>query len=77
MKAKLPKEIRITVCHSAGPEFALALPGTLHRVVAPPKDYLESQTGLWIMGITKPIKLYVGEYTPVEPQKTAESTPLL
>lgn len=59
----IPKEITITRCNAVGPQFENLTPGSKHMVIEPPHGYLNSHSGVWVMGIGEPVKVLRGEYT--------------
>ena len=62
-KAPKAKQIKITTgIHATGRQFANLIPGTVHDVVATPKDDSGRLAGVWVMGVGEPVKVLVGEY---------------
>lgn len=54
-------KVRITEhFHAFGPEFNNIKPGQIHEVV---QEGSKALPGVWIMGVTEPVRLLKGEYT--------------
>ena len=54
--------IEITFCTGQNKEFANLTTGSKHQIIAPPKGQ-NNNRGVWVMGVTEPVKVLDGEYT--------------
>lgn len=52
----------INYCDMVSSESEHIQPGTVHKIVKPPKGYFNGDGGVWVQGKTQPIKLLFGEY---------------
>jgi hypothetical protein len=55
--------IQIIYCSANNNEFQNAIPGSIHAIIPAPNDEFDDDYGVWIMGITEPIKILNREYT--------------
>jgi hypothetical protein len=62
----IPKKIEVINCRAVGKAFKNLEPGTIHDVVTPPTGYKNDHTGVWVMGVSEPVKLLTGEFTPIK-----------
>lgn len=53
--------VKVTRCMAVGSEFSGLTPGSVHRIVHPPKGE-NNNRGEWVMGKTEPVLLLSGEY---------------
>ena len=58
----LGKLIRITPCNVNNPQFKNLTPGSIHRIVMPPENYINGDKGVWVMGIGEPVKVLNQEF---------------
>lgn len=61
-----PETVQVTFCNAYGKEFKNLTPGSQHKVIEPPKGYSNDVTGVWVMGVTEPVKLLATEYEAVK-----------
>jgi predicted RNA-binding Zn-ribbon protein involved in translation (DUF1610 family) len=59
--AEKAQMIRITQCNAAGRVFANLTPGSLHKVIDPPKGK-DNSRGVWVMGVGEPVKVLFEEF---------------
>lgn len=62
-KLNLPYLIKIIKCAANNPEFENIKPGSIHRLVTPPEGYSHDYKGVWIMGVSEPVKVLNNEFT--------------
>jgi len=55
-------QIKITNCNAVGKVFANLKSGTIHNVVAAPKNETEDAKGVWVEGIGEPVKVLNCEF---------------
>lgn len=55
--AVIPNHVRITKCHAMGKQFANLKAGSVHKVIDAP-DGLNTDIGVWVMGIIHVVVLY-------------------
>ena len=60
-KNNLPK-IKVIKCDAVGDEFSTAITNSIHQTLKTPSKYSHLKAGVWIMGLTEPIRLIPGEY---------------
>lgn len=56
------KRIKVTYCTAVGNEFNEVIPGSVHYTIKPPIDFYDDSKGVWVMGISEPIKLLINEF---------------
>lgn len=62
--ASAPRTIRIIWCQAAGKHFTNITPGSVHKVIDPPKGQNNS-SGVWVMGTSEPVKIFFDEFVNV------------
>lgn len=60
-KPKISK-IQIKQCHAFGPEFSNLAPGSIHDTIAPPEPFKNDIQGVWVMGVSEPVKVLNSEF---------------
>jgi len=57
-------QIKIQNFHGYSPEFKNLIEGSIHEVVETPERYVGNETvaGVWVMGVTEPVKVLRNEY---------------
>lgn len=53
--------IKIIRCGACGKEFQSLVPGSIHKIVAPPEGE-DNKRGEWVMGKTEPVLVLFGEF---------------
>lgn len=53
--------VKVIHCTAVGSEFSCLTPGSVHRIVNPPKGE-NNERGEWVMGKTEPVLLLSREY---------------
>jgi hypothetical protein len=53
-------KIKIIQCTAWGPIFANLTPGSIHKVIEPPKHHKPDKYGVWVQGIGEPVKVLNG-----------------
>lgn len=56
------REIKIKHCSAGGKMFANITDGSIHTVIEPPNQNKDSYDGVWVMGVTEPVKVLYHEF---------------
>jgi hypothetical protein len=56
------RKIQITTCYAQGKQFANLIPDSFHRVVPAPALYKDDLKGVWVMGVSEPVKILNQEF---------------
>jgi hypothetical protein len=62
---QIPKSIKIIKCGAFGKQFRNIVRGTIHEVIEPPKGYRNDGTGVWVMGVSEPVKILTSEFVEI------------
>lgn len=56
-------KIQVTHCEAYGKQFENLKDDSIHEVVPTPKEHRKSKVkGVWVMGLSEPVKLLPNEY---------------
>ncbi len=58
----LPKQIKIIRCNAYGDLFKNLTPDSIHNTVDPPANYKHDNRGVWVMGVSEPVKVLNDEF---------------
>lgn len=61
-KLMVAKKVKITNCHAGSPQFKNLVPDSIHEIVAPPKEYEDKKSWVWVMGVGEPVRILDEEY---------------
>ena len=74
LKKKKPEWIQIPSKVSNQPEYANLTTDSIHQTIPPPVNR-RNGNGVWVMGASKPVKVFDWEYREYNPIKIIRKTP--